>query len=98
VLFDTQTSECPTSLFVTESRGSRNAQTSLELVAYWSRVRILKESLGASPHGGDLNKFPARIVDAFVILAEEHNRVESMRYAQQPRPQQQAPTQRRTRR
>ena len=78
--------------------GERNALTSLELVAYWSRLRILKDSLGALPHGGDLNKFPARIVDAFVILAEEHSRVESMQYARQLRPQQQAPTQRRARR
>ena len=45
---------------------------------HWVRVRSMKDSVGATPYGGDLNKIPARVVDAFVILQEEHNRVERM--------------------
>lgn len=39
----------------------------------------MRELAGASPYGGDLNKWPSRTVDAFVLLQDEHNRVEQMR-------------------
>lgn len=60
---------------------------------YWTRVRTIKETIGASPYGGDLNKIPSRIVDAFVILGEEHSRVENMRIVRQSPSQQQNPRQ-----
>lgn len=50
---------------------------------------MIRESVGASPYGGDLNKIPSRIVDAFIILTEEHNRVENMRLARKAPPQHQ---------
>ena len=60
---------------------------------HWNRVRMVRESIGAAPCGGDLNKIPSREVDAFVILAEEHSRVENMRIVRQPQSQQQNPRQ-----
>jgi hypothetical protein len=72
---------------------ARTRSTSFELLQQWLRVRAMKESIGATPYGGDLNKIPAKIVDAFVILAEEHARVENMRMARQPQSQQQNPRQ-----
>ena len=73
--------------------GSRARLNSFELVMHWNRVRMIRESVGAAPHGGDLNKIPSRIVDAFVILAEEHARVENMQMARQSQSQQQNPRQ-----
>lgn len=37
------------------------------------------KSFGASPYGGNISKWPARTVDAFVILQDEHNRVENLK-------------------
>jgi hypothetical protein len=66
------------------------------MVAYYIKVRAMREAVGASPHGGDLNKWPSRLVDAFVLLQEEHSRVESMkvvRDSRQRQSQQQNPRQ-----
>jgi hypothetical protein len=54
----------------------------------------MKETVGASPYGGDLNKWPSRIVDAFVLLQDEHSRVDNMRNSRQS--QQQNPKQTRS--
>ena len=40
-----------------------------------------------APYGGDICKLPAYIVDALVILVEEHARVESLRYTKKPQQQ-----------
>jgi len=59
------------------------------MVMYYVRVRIMKEAVGVSPYGGDLNKWPSRLVDAFVLLQDEHSRVENMRNAVQQQSQRQ---------
>ena len=38
----------------------------------------MKEAIGVSPFGGDLNKFPCRIADAFVVLQQEQSRVDNL--------------------
>ena len=44
----------------------------------------MKNIVGASPYGGDLNKWPSRLVDAFILLQEENSRVDSLMYAVEP--------------
>jgi hypothetical protein len=69
-IMDTGINECPTSFVEPET---------LELVQFFARSFIMKEATGASPYGGDLNKYPARLADAFVILQNEHAKVENLR-------------------
>lgn len=69
ILRETATSECPVSM------ASSNTEDILE---QFVRVKIMKE-FGAVPYGGDLNKFPAKLVDAFAILQAEHAKVESLK-------------------
>lgn len=38
----------------------------------------MREVVGASPYGGDLNKWPSRLVDAFIILQSEQQKVEKL--------------------
>ena len=38
----------------------------------------MREVVGAAPYGGDLNRFPSRIVDALVILHNESLRVDNL--------------------
>ena len=45
---------------------------------YFLEVRTMREVVGVSPYGGDLNKWPSRLVDAFVLLQDEHSHVEKM--------------------
>lgn len=40
---------------------------------------MLKDTLGLAPYGGDLDKMPAKMVDAFVILQDEQSKVEALR-------------------
>lgn len=39
---------------------------------------MLYKASGASPYGGDLNKWPATDVDAFVILQQEEIKVNNL--------------------
>ena len=59
------------------------------MVMRFERIRTMKEAFGASPYGGDLNKWPSREVDAFIILQQEHQRVENMMYSTIPKVDQQ---------
>lgn len=69
-ILGTTITECPVSLILDES---------ISLVHLFTRSRLMHETFGASPYGGDLNKWPAREVDAFVILEEERKKVENLR-------------------
>lgn len=48
------------------------------MVQWFQRVRMMHESVGAMPHGGDLLKWPAKEVDAFVILEQQRSKVEHL--------------------
>ena len=56
----------------------RGDTASLDTVLQWVRAKTMKESLGLSPFAGDLNKMPAKLVDAFTILNQEHSKVERL--------------------
>lgn len=45
----------------------------------------MRKSFGASPYGGDLFKWPSRLVDAFVLLQEEHDKVEHLKIPKKPK-------------
>lgn len=62
-----------------ERQGARKHMLSLDAVMYFVRVHAMKETVGATPFGGDLNRWPSRLVDVFVLLQGEHARVEKMR-------------------
>lgn len=51
---------------------------SMRLVQWFSRIRQLYDAAGASPYGGDLNKWSARDVDAFIVLNEQRKKVENL--------------------
>lgn len=65
----TETNECPVSLI---------SDKSAETVQWYQRIRLMRESTGASPHAGDLLKWPAKEVDAFVILEQQRTKVENL--------------------
>ncbi len=69
MIFGTATNECPVSLISAQS---------LELVQLFARTRMMKE-FGASPYGGNLSRWPSKLVDAFTLLQEEHTKVENLR-------------------
>lgn len=50
----------------------------MALVQEFARARMLHESFGVAPYGADLRQWPALVVDAFVILQQEHNKVETL--------------------
>ncbi len=79
IVLGTATNECPVSLISDESK---------DLIQSFAKATLLYKSLGASPYGGDLNKWPPRTVDAFVILQDEYNSVESQKIPKKPRGQQ----------
>jgi hypothetical protein len=60
--------ECPVSYITPESR---------ELVQIYLRSTQMKKSQGASLYGPDLNRWPARTVDAFTCLESERIRTEN---------------------
>lgn len=49
----------------------------MELIELYDRTLAMKE-LGAVPYGGDLFKYPAKLVDAFVILQGEEQKVRNL--------------------
>ena len=53
---------------------------------YFVRVRVMKEAMGASPYGGDLNKWPSRLVDAMFLLQKEHKRVDDIKSPRRKKP------------
>jgi hypothetical protein len=63
----------------------------MELVQQFVRGKLLYKSFGTSLHGPDLRDWPARTVDAFVILEGEESKVERLMASQVPRPQVQQP-------
>ncbi len=65
----TETNECPVSLI---------SDKSAETVQWYQRLRLMREAVGASPHAGDLLKWPAKEVDAFVILETQRTKVENL--------------------
>jgi hypothetical protein len=38
----------------------------------------MQDTFGVSPYGGDLDKFPARLVDALIIIREEESKVNNL--------------------
>ena len=78
---DAGTNECPVSQITARE---------LELIQLFARAKVMKD-FGASPYGGDLSKWPSKVVDAFMVFQEEHVRVEGMRVAQSPAPPKPSP-------
>lgn len=68
MLFDTATVECPRSLYSDELK---------ELVQDFAKSRIFGQ-FGASLYGPDLSSWPARTVEAFLIMHRESERVDSL--------------------
>lgn len=81
-IFDTGTNECPVSLISSES---------IDMIVLYARTKVMRE-FGASPYGGDLNKWPAKAVDSFVLIQEEHSRIDKLSIVK-PKPQQQQQSQ-----
>ena len=79
-LRETATNECPVSML------HFNPQVA-EFIQLFARAKSMRE-FGASYYGADLNKWPARTVDAFVILQQMDNKINNLRMT--PAPQQQA--------
>ncbi len=50
-------------------------------VQQYVRTKMLYKVSGASPYGGDLNKWPALDVDVFVILEQESIKVDNLMLA-----------------
>lgn len=46
---------------------------------------------GATMHGGNLSKWPAKMVDAFLLMQEEHSKVDNMMKVNVAAPQVQSP-------
>ena len=78
-ILGTAINECPVSLLEVESANFKNGLGANELVQLFARSQVMHEAFGVSLYGGDLNKWPARLVDAFVLLQEEHRKVENLR-------------------
>jgi len=90
VIKETATNECPVSLLTLEAKELKGQESSMDLVQQFVRGKILHKSFGTSLHGPDLRDWPARTVDAFVILEGEEAKVENLMRAKVPdsRPQQ----------
>ncbi len=71
-ILGTATNECPVSLV---------SDASMRRVQWYVRVKMLFKASGASPYGGDLNKWPALDVDAFTILEQESIKVDNLMLA-----------------
>jgi hypothetical protein len=69
----TATAECPVSMITVEAQ---------EMLQLFLRANIMKE-FGVTMHGGDLSKWPSKVVDAFILLYSEKKRVESMSIARE---------------
>lgn len=69
MIVGTETNECPVSMI---------SDKSAEIVQWFERLRMMRSSVGASPHAGDLLKWPAREVDAFVVLEQQRIKVENL--------------------
>lgn len=54
--------ECPVSYISAEAA---------ELVNILNRAEVVKETFGVSFYGGDLNKWPIRLVDAVSVFQDE---------------------------
>lgn len=55
---------------------------SIEILDLYSRSLIMKE-FAVTMHGGDMLRWPAKILDAFIILCEEAAHVESLRMSRE---------------
>lgn len=62
----------------------------MELVQQFVRGKLMHQAFGSSPYGPNLQDWPARIYDAFVILQGAEAQVENLMRAKVPdsRPQQ----------
>lgn len=80
MIFDTATQECPVSLLDPALNKYKPEFSPRALIQEFARLKMLKDTLGLSPYGGNLDKMPAKVADAFVILQDEHSKVESLRF------------------
>jgi hypothetical protein len=67
-IFEASTGECPISLITDESQ---------ELLELYHKSKVMRE-FGVAPFGGDMNKWPARLVDAFMVIRQEEMKVENL--------------------
>ena len=75
IIPETSTSECPTSLLELSSTDDWDPR---EVVQEYARFRVMREAFGTTPYGGNLDNFPARLVDAFLLLRQEEIKVEKL--------------------
>lgn len=71
----TATNECPVSLITAKSE---------ELIQVFAKSKALA-SFGATPYGNNLAKWPAKMVEAFVILEEEQAKTDRMMLSKKKR-------------
>lgn len=79
MILDTATQECPVSLLDPVLNKCRPEFSPKNLIQEFARLKLLKDTLGLSPYGGDLDKMPAKMVDAFVILQAEQSKIDELR-------------------
>jgi len=75
VIVDSQIEECPTSFLEMASGSDWDPR---EVVQEYARFRIMRETFGTSPYGGNLDDWPARLTDAFLILREQEIKVNNL--------------------
>lgn len=71
----TGTNECPVSLLTFDRISTLSYE---ETIQAFARAKVMHKSLGVSPYGGDLNKWPSKMVDAFVLLEDESAKVDKI--------------------
>jgi hypothetical protein len=62
-----------------------------EIVQEYARFRIMRETFGTSPYGGNLDEWPAKLVDAFLVLREQEIKVDNLSQGTPTRPDHQQP-------
>ncbi len=71
----TATNECPVSLLTVDRISTLSYD---ETIQSFARAKVMNKALGVSPYGGDLNKWPSKMVDAFVLLEDESSKVDKI--------------------
>ena len=87
VILETSTSECPTSLLEMSASDDWDPR---EVVQEYAKFRIMRETFGTAPYGGNLDEWPAKLVDAFLVLREQEIKVNNLSQGTPTSPEHQA--------
>jgi len=85
-IVETSTNECPTSILEMSASAGFDAR---EIVQEYARFRIMRETFGTSPYGGNLDEWPALLVDSFLVLREQEIKVDNLSQGTPTRPEHQ---------